>query len=269
VLDVPRCALLALWGSAALAGDVPDEVAQAAVTGDDDPHRVTGLGVSAGPAPAAADTDGATDLRGAIACARVGGATALRPVLPVAGDVLGLPGPAALNRAAVEAGECVVVEGAIGPLWALVPQVLEYGSSWEPGVLVSWRAHPAEPRRVTDLGSVAEAERELREALMASTEELGRLDVARWSEDAADRVAAVRDGVLPAGVLPPGTPARSVRVLALAARVRAIAALGREDDGAAVSAFEVTRRDGVLRDLERVCRRAVVAAAASYPATSR
>ncbi len=258
MLDLPRSALLAAWGTAFLDGRVPLGAAVRAVTGGDEPHTVDGL------------TD-ASDLPGLLPALRSAGVRGLRLVLPVPGDVLGLPGPPELNRAALEAGEVVLAEAATpsvpsgpslpsGGAWGIVPQVTEFGSAWEPGALVRWHVRPALPRRVTDVGSVREAERGLREALRTATEELARLDVARWRDDAADRVAAVRDGGLPAGTQPAGTPPRAVQVLATAQRVRAIVELATEDDGAAVTGWEAQRRTEALRGLESVTRRAVVAA---------
>jgi len=110
------------------------------------------------------------------------------------------------------------------------------------------------------VGSLAEAERELREALIAATETLAALDVARSREDAADRLAAVRDGGLPDRALPPSAPGRTARVLAMAARVRAIVELAGEDDGAAVTSHEAQQRSAALRALDGVSRRALAAA---------
>jgi hypothetical protein len=188
----------------------------------------------------------------------------MRLVLPAAGDVLGLPGPPWFNAVAVEAGECVLVElrdsldgrGAL----ALVPEVTEFGSAAEPGAMVTWQLYAVRPPRVTDLGSVAEADQELRLALESATRELARLDVARWRDDAAARLATIRDGGVEPGLLPPTLPPRCLRVLATAARVRAIVELAGEDDGGSVTGWEAGARTEALRDLERVSRRAVVAA---------
>jgi hypothetical protein len=125
---------------------------------------------------------------------------------------------------------------------------------------VTWSLHPVRRLRLTAAAGLGEAERELREALATATDALTRLDVARWREDAADRVAAVRQGGLPRGALPPSAPPRSVQVLATAARVRAIVELATEDDGAAVSGYEAQQRAQTLRGLAGVSRRAMAAA---------
>jgi hypothetical protein len=260
VLELPRSVRLAAWGTAVLGGRAPVEAAVRAVTLDDEPHTVTSaedlLGLPGGTGLAAV-LGRLTDL----------GVPGLRVVLPAPGDVAGLPGPPPVNSAAVAAGECVLTEP-VAQGWAadlaaplaLVPEVTAFGSAWEPGAMVEWAVHRVNPPRVTVVGSLAEAERQLREALVAATETLARLDVARWRDDAADRVAAVRDGSLPTGALPPSAPGRTARVLAMAARVRAIVELAAEDDGAAVSGYEAQQRSAALRDLDGVSRRALAAA---------
>jgi hypothetical protein len=273
VLDLPRSARLAAWGSAVLADAADPTAAIRAVTGDDEPHAVVAAepgdeaeperapwddpaGAVPGAVPPLPAGAGLVDLFAALVTA---GATGLRLVLPAAGDVLGLPGPPWFNAVAVEAGECVLVDLPAGAL-ALVPQVTEFGSASEPGAIVEWHVYGVRAPRVTDLGSVAEADQELRTALDAATRVLARLDVARWRDDAAGRLALIRDGGVGAGLLPPTVPPRCLRVLATAARVRAIVELAAEDDGGSVTGYEAGARTDALRDLERVSRRAVVAA---------
>jgi hypothetical protein len=256
VLLLPRSARLAAWGTSVLRGTADPDLAVRAVTGDDEAHvvqaevevaAVLGLGPDAG----------LLDLLGALLRH---GADAVEVALPAPGDVLGLPGPPAFNEAALEAGEAVLIAPAEGPAIGLVPEVTEFGSVWEPGAMVTWRAAAVGRRRVTDLGGIGEADRELRTALTDATRELARLDVARWREDAADRVSAIRDGGLERSMLPPSVPQRCVRVLATAARVRAIVELAAEDDGAAVTVHEAQRRADTLRSLDAVSRRAMAAA---------
>lgn len=256
MLLLPRSARLAAWGTAVLADGLDPALAVAAVTRDDEPHAVSAdfevsatLGLAAG--------GGLLEL---LSCLQRHGTPSLTVALPAPGDLVGLPGPAAFNESATEAGECVLAHEGAGPAIGIVAQVTEFGSVYEPGAIVAWQAHAVGRRRVTDLGSVREADRELRSALAEAVEELARLDVARWREDAADRVAAIRDGGLERGVVPPTTPPRCVQVLARAARVRAIVELASEDDGAATTQQEVQRRAGALRRLDGVSRRAMVAA---------
>lgn len=258
VTSLPRSALLAAWGGAALAGRVPVERAVRASQQQDEPHAVEVVS----DAPIVAD-----DIAALVSALRAAGSTGLRVVLPAPGDVLGLPGPADVNHEALDAGECVLTVG--GPPLALVPSIEEFGSAYETGYLVTWRVHTTAPSRVTDVGSLAEAERSLREALMEATAALDGLDVARWRPDAAERIGGLRSGRGPTGLLPPDSPPRSARVLDLAWRVRGIVDLAREDDGGSVTGWEAGRRAQALRGLDDVGRRAVVAAinAALEPGT--
>jgi len=256
MLLLPRSARLAAWGTAVLADGLDPAAAVAAVTRDDEPHEVevdfevaATLGL-----PAKA---GLLELLGGL---QRNGTPHLSVALPAPGDLVGLPGPVTFNEVATEAGECVLAPEGPGPAIGIVARVTEFGSVYEPGAMVTWQAHAVGRRRVTAVGSVREADRELRSALAEAVEELARLDVARWREDAADRVAAIRDGGLERGIVPPTTPPRCVHVLSRAARVRAIVELASEDDGAAVTQQEAQRRTGALRRLDGVSRRAMVAA---------
>lgn len=238
-----------------LRGQAAPIAAVRAVSGDDEPHLVE---VADAP-PAGLPPDG--DLTGLLDSLAGLGVTGLRVVLPRPGDVLGLPGPAGFNRAALEAGECVLTEPLPdGSSWGLVPRITPFGSQWEPGVLVTWQVRPVRPERVTVVGSLAEAERELREALREATETLAGLDVARWRDGVGERVTGLRTTSLPSGALPPTAPQRSAAVLATALRVGAIVELATGDDGAAVSLHEAQARSRALRGLDGVTRRAVAAA---------
>ena len=103
-----RSGVLAAWTSAWLAGEAAYDDVVARVTGDDEPHRVTGLPGS----------DGDTPLGWALPVLRERSPEGVQAVLPVAGDPRGLPGPGPFTTAALAAGEAVVGRG-IG----LVPTV--------------------------------------------------------------------------------------------------------------------------------------------------
>jgi hypothetical protein len=248
VLDIPRSARLAAWGTAWLSGHASVLDVVRAVTGDDEPHMVEAGEVL----PAA------TDLPGLLTGLKDAAVPALRVVLPVPGDPVGLPGPPPFNSAALDAGECVLT--AAGPAWGAVPEVAEFGSQWEPGWQVTWQLRPVVERRVPPSTGLAEAERALKEGLLAATDALDRLDVAALGPDAAVRLQRVRSAELPAGALPAGTPRRSLQVLATAGRLRAVLSLAAEDDGAALNAWQAGERARTLRELDAVCRHAVVAA---------
>ncbi|MEZ0493081.1 hypothetical protein AB2L28_12640 [Kineococcus sp. TBRC 1896] len=274
MLDLPRSARLAAWGTGVLSADVSLDAAVAAVTRQDEPHVVRWEGAAL-PGVRSVPDDVTTLLAGFAECAagpggRGGCGGRLLLALPVPGDPRGLPGPAEVNVAALEAGECVVaeVDGHEGR-WALVPEVSEFGSVLEPGAFVTWAVRTAAARRVPDSSSVAESERELRVALGTATQALASLDVARWREEAADRIAAVRDGGLVGDAVPPVTSPRAMRVLQTAARVLAIVDLAAEDDGAAITSVEATSRAGALREVGAVARRALVAAVNAHAEPAR
>jgi hypothetical protein len=248
VLDIPRSARLAAWGTAWLQGQASVAAVVRAVTGEDEPHVVESDEV----------LPGATDLPALLAGLKDAGVPALRVVLPVPGDPVGLPGPPPFNSAALEAGECVLTAG--GPAWGVVPEVVEFGSEWEPGWQVTWQLGPVVQRRVPPSGGLAEAERALKEGLLAASDALDRLDVAALGPDAAVRLQLLRRAELPAGALPAGTPHRSLQVLATAGRLRAVLTLASQDDGAAVNAWQAGERARTLRELDGICRHAVVAA---------
>jgi hypothetical protein len=252
VFDLPRSVRLATWASAVLRGSADPGTAVEMITGEDDPHEVVWEDSPLAGLPA---------LWAALARRDVESAAV---VLPVPGDALGLPGPATFNRAAIEAGEAVLVEGTDGA-WGLVPQVETYGSAYEPGHRVAWHVSRVERPRITVVGSVGEAEVSLRSALRTATDELTRLDLSSWAADAGDRLERLR-GVEPSGgALPGDLSPRSVRVLDLAVRVRAILELANEDDGGSVTLLEATTRRRTLLDLDRVCRHALVAAVNEPP----
>jgi hypothetical protein len=248
---LPRAAVLALWAGPVLAGRADAGALLRAVQGDDEPHEV-----------ASADAEGLAPLAAPgrlpelLVTLREQDVRALRLVLPVPGDPSALPGPPAVNAAAIEAGECLVTVG--GPPLVLIPEVHEFGSVYEIGHQVIWQVQDCAPPVSPLSTTVGEAERELREALLQATDTLHELDLARWRPDAADRIEGLRQGSDLAW--PSSTPPRAARVLDLAWRVRSIVELAREDDGAAVNGWEATRRDDELRQLESVCRRALVAA---------
>ncbi|WP_298460119.1 hypothetical protein [uncultured Cellulomonas sp.] len=253
VLALPRSVLLALWAHGVGAGAGPLQQALAAVQGDDEPHTVR-VGEGAEPSE-----DGLAGLLAAWA----GGPREVAAVLPAPGDLSGVP--AAVSRLSVDAGECVLVHAAAGS-FAAVPVVEEFGSALEPGHLVTWEVRAVPDWRTSllgVLGTLADAERELRLALISATEALASLDVARWRPDAAEAIAALRSEVGPGWPVPGSLDGRRVRVLASAARLRAIVALATADDGGAVNLWQADQRSTALREVDRAARRAMAAATAT------
>ncbi|GAA2728054.1 hypothetical protein [Cellulomonas aerilata] len=253
LLTLPRSVLLALWVERVGAGSGPLQSALDAVQGEDEPHTVR-LGEGA-------DASG-EGLAGLLA-AWCSGPRDVAAVLPAPGDLTGVP--AAAGRLSVDAGECVLVHGAAGS-FAAVPVVEEFGSALEPGYLVTWevRAVPDwRTRLLGTLGSLAESERDLRQALISATEALASLDVARWRPDAAEAIASLRGDTPVRWPVPDGLDGRRLRVLVTAARLRAIVALATSDDGGAVNLWQADQRSAALREVDRAARRAMSAATAT------
>jgi hypothetical protein len=253
-VDLPRSALLCAWGGAALRGDVSIARAVRVVQGDDEPHTVA---LADDPLVRASQ-----DLAQLLAALRAGGATGLRLVLPVPGDLTGLAGPACVNAEAVEVGECLLTVG--GPPLALVPLVEEFGSVHEPGHLVTWWVHDANPAAPPTAG-LGDVDRQLRDVLVRATRQLGELDLAdsslaRPGAEVLDRLTDVRHGRGPSAMMPDGVSHRSLRTLDLAWRLSSIVELAAEDDGGAVSGWEASKRRQTLLEIGTAARHAVVAA---------
>lgn len=242
--SVLRSGRFVAWGNAVLAGLVSPDTAAERISGRDC-HRVLGL----------AGLDEST-LPVILARLRTTGVTGLRLVLPVPGDLRGLPGPASFNVDAVDAAEAVLIDGA--DAWGLIPAVLEENPDDCPGTAVHWRAARVNTAPA-ELPCLSEAERELAETMRVATDALDALEVARWRPEAADRISEIRSGAN-GDCLAPGYPQRAHRVLALAQRVLAIAALAADDHGAAYNCGGIAGRDAELRALAHAARRAQLAA---------
>ena len=259
LLALPRSVVLALWLARVGAGAEPLRRATAAVQGDDEPHTVR----TAEDVPDLAPSDdpfGEGPSLAELLAAWASGERRSAAVLPVPGDVSGLP--PAVAEPAVEAGECLLVDVA-GRSWAAVPEVVEFGSALEPGHLVTWQVLPVPGwtlRLPGVVGTLGEAERALREALTTAVDALTGLDVARWREDAAEAIVALRSDADPGWDLPAGVPPRALHVLARAVRLRGIVQLATADDGGAINLWQADQRSAALREVDHAARRAIAAA---------
>jgi hypothetical protein len=229
---LPQAAVLAAWLGAWLRGEVPpDDVVGQLATGS---HVVTGL-------PGA---DGAEPLLLALGALRRLGTAAVSASLPVAGDPVGLGGPAAFNAAAIESGQAVLLDGAgLG----LVPVTV--------GGAVEWRCSPAATPPWIDL---AEASTGLRGTLLDVTRRLVDLDVASWQPEIPDALMNVRHR--PPPPLPPSYDARRVDTVERALLCLDLVRLADEVEPGALTAHDVELRRSALADLDRAARRALVAA---------
>ncbi|NYJ01317.1 hypothetical protein HNR19_002015 [Nocardioides thalensis] len=228
---LPVSGRLAWWATAWLRGLVgPDDLLDAVLAGDVT-HVVAGA-------------EGPTGLVPALAAARAGGADAVGAAFPVSGDPVALRGPREFTGAAIDAGEAVVLLGA--------------GAGWVPravGRAVEWDTYTVDRRPPPDLG---EADRGLRAAVLATANDLARLDVARWRPEVADALHDLRAGE-PVSA-PPGVPTRCLDLAGRALHLGWVVDLALDDEGAAVSASEMSARRDALLPLERAVRHALTAA---------
>ena len=216
----------------------PDEVVDA-VTQDDAPHLVSGLGLDVVP------------LRDVLAVWRREAAS-VRLVLPVPGDVRGVPGPAEFRSAAIDAGEAVC-----GGNLGIVPEVTEYYPSSAPPSVV-WEAFVVDPVP-TDHVALADVQYELTTAIRDAATALTAADVAGGAADIADALHDARRAGEKLN-LPPNFPSRAVALLAQAERMQAVLELAADDPaGGAVDRFGMSARDSALRPLAMAVRRARLA----------
>jgi len=246
--EEPRSGRLTAWGNALLGGFVPPDNAAAAVLGEDETHRLTGL-----PGDEPGELHGLTWALGRL---RVLGVTGLRLALPGAGHPLGLTGPAEFNTRALAAGEAVL---AVGVPLGLVPEVEVFGPAGDQSATVLWRCSTVNEGPPADVPSLHEAERELADGLRETTLLLTKLDVAGAGPEALSALEQYRRRGH-AELLAPGYPPRAVRVLESARKISALLSIALSGHGAAVSASEMTARREVLAPLRRTARRAQVAA---------
>ena len=237
-----RSGIFAAWANAWLDGAVGADDVLAAITADDPPHAIAG-------------TDGTDGLLidALLLLRRDGGP--VRVVLPVPGDVRGLPGPEEFRAAALEAGEAVC-----GRACAFVPEIVDHYPSSAPDT-VSWRYYRIEPAP-PDYLAVTDAQHDLSVAIRESATALVAADVT-GTGGSSDDVATALGRARRAGEhldLPPSHPQRAVALLAQAERLQAVLDLAVADPlGGAVDRFGAAARDATLRPLATAVRRARLA----------
>jgi hypothetical protein len=230
----------AVWATAWLSGRASYDDALDALTGDT-AHRVSGL----------PGGDGAVPLGWALTALRGLGEERLRLVLPVPGDVRGLPAVPDLAARALESGQA-----AVGRRLALVPEaagpdVIEWTTFPLDG------APPAAPPAEDSLRRLSGA---LDLAVGDAARTLAGLDVARWNPEVPALLAGLGT-TLPSPPLPDDHDPLAVSVLGRAQRLAAVLDLAMADaPGAAVNQAQAARRDDALRPLSTAVREAVAAA---------
>jgi hypothetical protein len=230
----------AVWATAWLSGRASYDDALDALTGDT-AHRVSGL----------PGTDEAVPLGWALTALRGLGERRFRLVLPVAGDVRGLPAVPGLAPLALESGQATV-----GDRLALVPEALGPEA-------VQWTAFPLDgaPRVAPPIeGSLRGLSGSLDLAVGDAARTLAALDVARWNPEVPALLAGLGK-TTPAPALPHDHDPLAVSVLGRAERLAAVLDLAMADaPGAAVNHAQAARRDEALRPVARAVREAVAAA---------
>ncbi|SNS20753.1 hypothetical protein SAMN06893096_102505 [Geodermatophilus pulveris] len=235
----------AVWSTAWLTGRVPYDDALDALVGDA-AHRVAGLPGSEGTVP----------LGWALSALRGSGERRLRLVLPVPGDVRGLPRVPGLTEAALEAGQA-----AVGERLALVPEPLgPEAVEWTAFDLTGAPLLPPPPE-----GSLRAVAGALDLAVGDAARTLAGLDLARWHPEVPALLAGLSAGVQVPG-LPPDADPVAVSLLARAQRLARVLDLALTDaPGGAVTHRQAAARDEALRPLADAVRAAVSAAHNAVP----
>jgi hypothetical protein len=248
-------ATLTVWASAWLHGSAaPDAVIDGlhswaglheVVAADEATARQLDL-----PAPGAAPAS----VVGLLAAARRAGADGGQLLLPVPGDVRGLPPKASLVAAALDSGEVAVLTGAE---LTVVPTVVADG-------VLRWTVFADGPLPPAPEPALPDAEHGLRGAVRQAATTLVELGVARHRPGVRAEIAET----LERRVRPPwpeGTPGRTLRVLEQADEVEAILRAANTDNpGSSLSASVVAARSAALRPLftaVREARRSAIAEA--------
>lgn len=236
----------AVWATAWLTGRTSYDGALDALLADQTAHRVTGLPGSTEAVP----------LGWALTALRGLGERRFRLVLPVPGDVRGVPAAPAIVAMALEVGQV-----AVGERLALVPE------SAGPEV-VQWSAFPLEgltppPPPVEDtLRRVSGA---LDLAVAGAARTLAGLDLARWHPEVPALLAGLARPA-PGPDLPADHDPLAVSVLGRAQRLAQVLDLAMADaPGGAVNHSQAAARDVALRPLAGAVRDAVAAAFNAVP----
>ena len=205
---------------------------------------------------------------------RTRGASSLELVLPVAGDVRGIPrNDGALTASALHAGAVVLTRG-IPERLALVPSVETTTTPDGPlATLVLLVLETGEPDLLAPpLLTVAEAGADLREATTAAIRAMTELGTTSWRPELTTAVARLRSATRRPGAvqaLPGCVPGAARDLLTRAEQLAAIVELASEDDGGAVQSVQVQARNAALRELGTAVRRARTAAHNALPGTER
>ena len=212
----------AVWSTAWLTGRASYDDALVGDTA----HRVAGL----------PGTDEAVPLGWALSALRGAGERRIRLVLPVPGDVRGLPRVPGLVESAVEAGQA-----AVGERLALVPEPL--GPEVVQWTAVDLTGAPPVPPPVE--GSLRAVSGALDLAVGDAARTLAELDLARWHPEVPALLAGLAEAAHVPG-MPPGTDPVAMSLLARAQRLAQVLDLALTDaPGGAVNHRQAAARPPV------------------------
>ena len=182
---------------------------------------------------------------------RRSGARALRLVLPVAGDVRGLAGPAEFREAALLNGQAV-----FGPDFGLTCSLSERKPSSAPRT-ITWQRGAIDDAP-NDYLALPDAEHELTEAIRITAAQLAQRDAPSWLTDVGGALSSARR-VGERLNLPASHPPRGVRVIAQAERLSAVFRMVDRDETGEVDARGMQERSALLQPLRVAVRRALLA----------
>ena len=196
-------------------------------------------------------TDEAVPLGTALSALRGLGERRFRLVLPVPGDVRGLPRVPGLAALALESGQA-----AVGERLAIVPERLGPEA-------VGWTAFPLDgvaPVAPAAEGGLRAVSGQLDLAVGDTARALAGLDVARWNPEVPALLAGLAKTTAAPG-LPADHNPLALSVLGRAQRLAAVLDLAMADaPGAAVNHAQAAARDTALRPLADAVREATTAA---------
>ena len=187
---------------------------------------------------------------------------AIAVLLPVPGDVRGLPAGTQFARDALRTGEALLFNGPDEQAVGVVPEFASDGAERESGAgEICWSVYSVPAAPVPDAPDLGEAEFALRSAVRGAAEVLGRLDLAACGDQNPRALVEEAMAASDHHLLPDHAPTRAARVLSTAAHVDAIVLVSKGP--APIGTHNVSdarTADDAIRPLAAVVRAARLAA---------
>ena len=264
---------LSVWGNAWLAGvaapdDVLDALSQWAPRHSVTAYDAVAAGRTGLPWPDVNHSGTMSLLQTLRTAAGIpAGAPAISVVLPVPGDVRGLPAGTQFQRDAVTAEEAILISGGpSSPAVGLVPDFeFDDGDESDEAELsgLSWTAYSLPGVPISEHLDLGEAEFALRSAVRSAADALGAIRAEAGGVDVADPRRLVEQVLESSGLhrAPDHAPSRALRVLENAAHIDAIVTVSSELMPIGLqSSSEAQIANDALRPLSAVVRSARLAA---------